>query len=287
MSFKPFLSAVLLVGLLALGLGSAAAQAPTPQLPVNPEGVALVAKVNDIEITLPDYLRALARRQVEVLAADPATLEADVLEQLIDQALLEQGATAQEIVVTDDEVQAELQINLELAGSEAVWNEWLTINNFTPEEFLETLRATLLTNKVRDWLTADLSGDLPQVHARHILVQTEADALNVAARLKAGEDFGVIAQQVSLDETTRGLGGDLGWFAHDELLAPELETLAFSLQPGQIGGPVSSVLGYHLVQTLESGARPVDPQRRVYISQNRFENWLDQLRQTAIIERYI
>lgn len=263
------------------------AQVPTQTLPVNDDGVLLVAKVNQEGITLPEYQRALERRQVEgLIAADPAALEADVLEQLIDQALIEQGAAEQQIAVTDEDVTAELQINIELAGSQEDWDAWLAANGYTAEEFTETLRKTLVTNQLRDALTADLAGDVPQVHARHILLNSDQDASTVLARLTTGEDFAALAQQFSLDETTRSQGGDLGWFTREELLVPQLAETAFSLEVGQIGGPVATSLGYHVVQTLESGSRPVDPERRFYIAQARFENWLDDMRQTAAIERY-
>ncbi|NWG15019.1 MAG: peptidylprolyl isomerase [Chloroflexi bacterium] len=267
--------------------GLAAAQTSIDQLPVDETGIPLVARVNDAPITLPAFQRALARRQFDMAAADPLALEAEVLEQLIDQVLIGQAAAAQDITISDEEVQAELQINLELAGSPEDWQAWLSLNGYSEAEFIETLRMTLLTNRVRDLLTADLSGDVTQVHARHILVQTEAEAFDLMARLQAGEDFGALAAQVSLDDTTARLGGDLGWFVREELLVPELADAAFMLSPGQVGGPVRTALGYHIVQTLESGSRPVEPERRVYIAQARFENWLTSVRQVAIIERYL
>lgn len=263
-----------------------AAQVPTPQLPVNADGIALVAVVNEQEITLPDFLEALARRQMESDAADAATFEAYVLEQMIDQALIEQGAAEQQISVTDDELQAELQLNVELAGSQQAWDEWLAANGYTAEEFTQTLRETLVTNRLRDTITGDLSGEVAQVHARHILVATEQEANTILARLQAGEDFAALAQQFSLDETTRSNGGDLGWFTQEELLVPQLADAAFSLQPGQVGGPVTTTLGFHIVQMLESGSRPVDEERRFYIAQARFENWLQDMRDQATIERY-
>ena len=184
-------------------------------------------------------------------------------------------------------MQAELQSNIEIAGSEAAWTEWLAINQYTPEDFARTLRDTLITNRVRDNLTADLNGDVRQVHARHILLRTEAEANNALTRITNGEDFAALAGELSNDETTRSQGGDLGWFTQEELLVPELAQAAFALQPGQIGGPVGTELGYHVIQTLEFADRPVDPERRVFIAQARFENWLRPLLENAAIERYI
>lgn len=260
----------------------------TDSLPTNGAGVKLVAKVNGDEVTLPEFEQALARRQQEVTdAASSGALRLDVLNQLIEGVLIEQGAKTQNIAVTDEQVQAEVQAMKESAGSDEAWNEWLSTNLYTADDFATNLRSTLLTNSVRDSLTADLNGNVNQAHARHILVETEAEAADILTRLNAGDDFVVLASTLSKDESTRLQGGDLGWFTREELLAPELAQVAFSLQPNQIAGPVKSSLGYHVVQTLEIADRPVDPERRVYIAQARFENWLRPLYEKAVIERYL
>ena len=257
-------------------------------LPTNAAGVKLAAKVNGDEITLTQFDEAFTRRQQEITdAASSSALRQDVLNQLIEGVLIAQGAKAENLNVTDAEVQTEMQSMKDAAGSEQAWNDWLKTNLYTADDFADNLRSTLLTNKVRDSLTSDLDGNVKQVHARHILVATEAEAQDILKRLNNGEDFAVLAATLSQDETTKQQGGDLGWFTQEELLAPELARVAFSLQPNQIGGPVKSNLGYHIVQTLEIAARPVDQQRRVYIAQARFDNWLRPLYEKAVIDRYL
>lgn len=90
------------------------------------------------------------------------------------------------------------------------------------------------------------------IHLRHILVPTEGDAKKVLAQLKKGEKFADLAQKVSTCPT-RGRGGDLDWLAKGTLL-PEIEKVAFSMQDGQITGPVKSTFGYHVL--LLEGKRP-------------------------------
>jgi parvulin-like peptidyl-prolyl isomerase len=258
------------------------------ELATTEDGVAVVARVNGEVITLPEFERALARRQQEGFsAASVEALRQDVLNQLIEQTLIIQGAKAQNLIIDDAQLQAELQSQIELAGGQQGWESWLATNLYTAEEFSEVLRSVLTSNLVRDSLTADLEGNVRQVHARHILLRTEADAQMAMNRLQAGEDFAAVAMELSQDETTRQSGGDLGWFTPEELLAPELAQVAFSLQPGQIGGPVASELGYHVVQTIEFADLPVEADRRVYIAQSRFESWLRPLYDNAVIERNI
>ena len=263
-----------------------AAQPTIGQMPTNATGVKLVAKVNGEEITEPDFERALARKQQEVNAASPDALKTDVLNQIIEERLILQGAQAQNITVSDSDVQTELQAQIQEAGGDAGWTDWLKTNLYTAEEFPQVLRTSLISNKVRDSLTADLEGNVKQVHARHILLRTESDAKDILTKLSGGDDFAALAAQFSQDETTRERGGDLGWFTSEELLTPQLTETAFKLQAGQIAGPIATELGYHVIQVLEIADRPVEPERRVYISQNRFENWLQPLYAKAVIERY-
>jgi parvulin-like peptidyl-prolyl isomerase len=112
------------------------------------------------------------------------------------------------------------------------------------------------------------------VHARHILVSSQATAQALLAQIQAGADFGQVAQQSSLDNLTRANGGDLGWFARGTLPAKELEDAAFALQPGQISGVVQSAFGYHIVQMLgRDPARKLEGEQSVKV-QRGMENWL-------------
>lgn len=290
----------LLVGLLlilsaaacASSGGSAATPPPSPfaineaNLPKDAAGIALVARVNNAEITLPDYQRLLQRYQQQP-TANPGQLPKIVLQTMIQQSLIDQAAASVNIVVTDAEVDTELKNLMSSAGGADKWQQWLKNNDYTETELRHTLHETLLTNRMRDHLTSDLNGPVPQVHARHILVATQQEANDLLLRLRNGEDFAKLAQQYSLDKLTGANGGDLGWFMQEELLEPALAKVAFQLKPGQIAGPVKTSLGYHIIQTLERADRPIDADKRVEIAQNRFENWLSTLAGSAKIEQFL
>lgn len=269
---------------------SATDPAPISQstLPAGADGSQIVARVNGEEISLQVYERTLARyQQQQFQAADPMALRASVLNALIEQALIDQAAAAEQISVTDAEIEAELAQNAGLAGSPEAWQEWLSSNSYTEAEFRETLRETLITSRVRDSLTQTLNGNVLQVHARHILVTDQTAANDVMTRLQNGEDFAALAAQYSNDVTTREQGGDLGWFTSEELLEPSLAQIAFNLTPGAIAGPVATSLGYHIIQTLERGERPVPEEKLPVLAQTRFENWLASLKASATIETYL
>lgn len=255
-------------------------------LPTDAAGVPVVARVNNVEITLPDFERMMERYKKEPFV-DPDGMPRIVLTTMIQQVLINQAAHDNDVVVSTDEVNQEVQGLIDYAGGDEAWQKWLLDNGYTEDELRSTLYETLLTSRMRDRITGDLSGAVPQAHARHILVGTQEEAQQLLVRLQNGEDFAALAARYSLDVSTSATGGDLGWFTEEELLEPELSKVAFALQPGQIAGPVQSSLGYHILQTIELARREVEPEKRAQLAQTRFENWLNTLTAAATIEEYL
>ncbi len=112
-----------------------------------------------------------------------------------------------------------------------------------------------------------------EVHARHILLENEADAKAVIAELKAGGDFATIAKKSSKDPGAAD-GGDLGFFKEGDMV-PEFATVAFALKPGEISPtPVKSQFGWHVIKVEERRQAPPI----------QFEQARDQIRQSIIQE---
>lgn len=247
----------------------------------------LAARVNGQPIERIDFTRALARWSQDPSITDAQALQGQVLDALIEQALIAQAAQTMGITVTDEEITAEIGRLRESLGSDDAWTEYLRLNGYSESEMFNAQRDALLTQRVQDVLFAGLNGQIKQVHARHIVVSTEAESNSIMDRLRAGEDFAALASTASIDLTTRERGGDLGWFTIDELLDKRLADVAFSLQPNAIAGPIATRIGYHIIQTLEFSERPIEPERLALLKRNIYLNWLDEQFQKASIERYI
>jgi hypothetical protein len=86
-----------------------------------------------------------------------------------------------------------------------------------------------------------------QIRVSHILVQSEADALQVLDRLSKGEAFEAVAREMSTDRGTANKGGDLGLFGRGDLM-PEFEKVAFALRVGEVSKSVKTALGYHIIK---------------------------------------
>ncbi len=86
-----------------------------------------------------------------------------------------------------------------------------------------------------------------EVHARHILVASEADAKAALEEVKKGADFTEVSKKRSTGPTA-ATGGDLGFFTKDKMVPPFAEA-AFKLQPGQVTEtPVQTQFGWHIIK---------------------------------------
>ncbi len=289
-----------LLAVVLVGCGNKAA--PTPELNYTPEAAAqgdtansdqeVAVLVNGQPIMTETFRRELARFEAGQVAlgfevADQASYEQQVLDLLIEQELIRQTAAAQGITVGDDEVNAVIA-DMKAENGEEYFNGWLAANYYTAEEFHEVIRLDLITNR----LLAPVMEAVPTVaehaHARHILVNTQAEADEALARLQAGEDFAALAAEYSVDVTTRDTGGDLGWFPRGGLLVPEVEETTFGLQPGQVSNVVSSAWGYHIIQTLEFDPnREIEYETRQRLIEHAIEDWRLSLHDSAVIDQKI
>ena len=86
-----------------------------------------------------------------------------------------------------------------------------------------------------------------EVEIRHILLASSEKAEAVAKRLRSGANFAKVAEKESLDAVTAAEGGRFPPLLYGEVL-PELEEVVFRMRAGEIGGPLKSKFGYHVLR---------------------------------------
>lgn len=187
------------------------------------------------------------------------------------------------------------------------------------EQYRGMIEVQLLEEKLQEAVNRDVPTTEEQVHARHILIairtpqptatpappdsteptptpiptpepRTEEQALELAntlvARLRAGEDFAALAAEFSDDPGSKDAGGDLGWFGKGRMV-PEFEAAAFSQEPGQIGDPVKTVYGYHIIQVLaKDSAHPLDEGTLRQRQAEAYRKLLDEQKATLHVEDF-
>jgi peptidyl-prolyl cis-trans isomerase C len=291
-----------LIGLLAAilflaGCGRPAGPVPSPTLQSpratpptpSPTPEPLAALVNSEPILIADFQDELLRFEAAQTSSgiDLATLgdyQSQVLQALIDRRLLAQGARAIGAEVEDLSIDQRLeQLTSELGGIEEM-GTWLAVNGYTLEGFKAALAEEMLAAMMIEHIVSQVGDSTEQVHAQHILVATRDLAESLRDQLIDGADFAEIARMYSIDTSSRPAGGDLGWFPVGYLLVPEVEAVAFNLQPSELSEVVESDLGFHIVQTIERGEQPLAPDALRQLREEAVMDWLVAQREMAEVQ---
>ncbi len=137
-------------------------------------------------------------------------------------------------------------------------------NSITEDEFRQLVATQLLRDRLQEAAPLEFDTTAEMVKVRAIVAQAnpdpqdpvkaEADALAKAfearKRIIDGEDFAVVAQELSQDPGSAANGGELGWFSRGQMV-PEFEDAAFSLAVNEISQPVKTEFGFHIIQVEE------------------------------------
>ncbi len=100
----------------------------------------------------------------------------------------------------------------------------------------------------------DMFTEPARANARHILTKTEREAFEVKKKILAGMDFAEAAKKYSIDAVTNQRGGVIpGDITKRDPVPglgnlPELVDAVFSMNPGEVGGPIKTELGYHIIK---------------------------------------
>lgn len=249
----------------------------------------IVAMINGTAITRKQFDNAMDY-QVEIAAIKGVTLsnaqlsdlKYQMLESLIGEELLYQESRKSGIKITEKEIdeafeerkqkaqfetdaefEAELKkTNKTMATYRAEIEHGLAIDRFIKEKFTDT--TVIPDSDAKQYYDSNLGYfQVPaKVRLSHIMARVAADAdqsekdkatlklEQAIKRLEAGEDFAVVAKEVSEDDKSKDNGGDIGYLSKG-MVQKSFEEAAFSLKKDEISGVVQTIAGYHVLKVTE------------------------------------
>jgi peptidyl-prolyl cis-trans isomerase C len=259
----------------AAGLVLAGLAWSVPSFAADPDPV--LARVNGSEIRESDLKLAEDELGPSLPAQmDPATKRENLMNYLIDMKVVAKAADDRKLGDSDD-----FKRHLDFARQRLLMDTLLNVEG-------KAALTDEAEHKVYDDAVKQIAAE-PEVHARHILVETEDEAKQVVEELKKGADFADLAKKKSKDPGASD-GGDLGFFTKDQMV-PEFSAAAFSLEPGKISDPVKSQFGWHIIKVEEKRNRKppdfaqVKPQIESYLTRKAQGASVEKLRAEAKVER--
>jgi len=283
-----------LILFLSLGLSSCASilstptGTPTPSkptetpVPPTPTPPPSAATVNEEYITLAEFEDELERyKSAQTALGKTGTEEAakkNVLEDLIAQVLMAQGARDAGFTLTESVLEARIEtLAAQLGGADQL-KAWQSKYGYDDESFRLALKRAVEAAWMRDKIIADVPGTTEQVHVRQILTYNQDDAQAALEQLKAGTDFDELA--AFYDPLTRG---ELGWVPRGYLLDPKADEAVFALQAGSYSDVIATDAGFHIFKVMERGVHPLSPDALLTVQEQALQNWISERREQSEI----
>jgi parvulin-like peptidyl-prolyl isomerase len=211
----------------------------------------------------------------------------EVLERLIDDQLLAQQATELKLTVSNDEIDRAIeQIKRDYGLSDAQLKDELRKQGLSMAAYRINTKREILKyrviniavgskinvgdSEVQSYYDRHMKSANLQVRASQIfiaipenadnatVVEREKLAKSLLDRAQKGEDFAKLAREYSEDAGTRAEGGDLGFISRDILPKP-MEELVFSMNVGDVRGPVRADRGFHVIKVVDKHAKESKP----------------------------
>lgn len=289
------------------------------------------ATVNGAEIDEDDITRTVEGVRASLGATDadswgtwmsengytPESVREEVLNGLIEQEVLRQGAEELGVTVEQSEIDSYYNQIASQFGSEEKWQAALESAGYESEdEYRDIIELSLLSEGVQDALVADkepATEDLLSAaeanldfydgakRSSHILFDAgdEATAQEVLDKINSGElDFAAAAEQYSKDSGSAVKGGDVGWDALTTFV-DEYQTGLDGLALGEVSGLVTSDYGIHIIkctdvftapavltsmdQLPEDFAEAVRSTALANMQSEAYETWMNEQREAAEI----
>lgn len=235
-----------------------------------------IAKVNGVSIK-EGFLDVLANINARVKAQlDNPVARQKLIENLVEQELLYQ-----------ESVNRGLSKKREVTQKKAIYGRVIIAQALLEEEIEKKAREYYDEKKDTEFTKVKISqifvkfgnpedekdkkGKEPPTEEEKQATLNKAKA--IIERLKAGEDFAKVAEEVSDDKATRKKGGDMGAVARDDKRLArrsldEIAKLAFTLKEGEISDPVESKNGYHIIKiTSKPEVDPFEEAEKVILFQ--------------------
>ncbi len=242
-------------------------------------GNPVVAKVDGSDISRVDVYRFIKMMPANVQQLPPQAVYPLALEQVINTRLVQNKAEDAGLE-SDPEVQQQL----------AMAKQQIVRSVYVQRELDKQISESDIKAKYQEAI-----GKTPaveEIKAAHILVDSEATAKDIIAKLEAGGDFSKLAAENSADPGNKDKGGDLGWFAKQDMV-PEFADAAFKLGKGEVSKtPIKTQFGFHVVKVEDKRERPkptleeTKPMIEAELRREKLETLLNDWRKTAKIEKF-
>ncbi len=221
-------------------------------------------------------------------------LRTDILDMLVQDELIRMHVLSNGYVIPQDLFDTkytELNEMLEAdAETQALYDTIGVTEDFLKKQVEGSIILDEFSLKVYEIVDADeaalnaiYANDVVRVRARHILLEDEATALQVKAKIEEGEDFAALATEYSVDTGSAAAGGDLDYFTRGTMVT-EFEEVAFNSPIGSVSDIVQSNYGFHIIKVED--AQTVNQMVEAGVEEAIINSFKEKVRDDLFVDAY-
>lgn len=196
---------------------------------------------------------------------------------------------AVQLLISQEAIKKGLDKTPEIADQIELTQQSILANAFVQDYMKTNLVTDDMLKAEYERIRSGMAGN--EFKARHILVDQEAEARDIVAKLKKNpKTFAALAKERSKDKGSKANGGDLGWFDLHGMV-PEFGDAVAKLAKGSFTEePVKSQFGYHVILLEDSRAKVLPPLEQIKpalqqkMQQQNLKKAIDDLKAKAKIE---
>ena len=196
---------------------------------------------------------------------------------------------AMQLIIAQEAVKKGMDKSTEITDQIELGRQSVLVNAFVADYLKNNTVSDDMAKEEYEKIKAQMAGT--EYKARHILVEKEADAKDIIAKLKKNpKAFDALAKEKSKDPGSKAKGGDLGWF-DPRAMVPEFGAAVAKLGKGKFTEePVKSQFGYHVILMEDSRAKEMQPFEQIksaltqQMQQKNLQKVFDELKAKSKIE---
>jgi parvulin-like peptidyl-prolyl isomerase len=258
-----------------------------------------------------DFLISFYEQQLQQQQSSLIFLPETTLDEIIDDELIRQKAEEEDLTVTAAEVEQAINDDIRSALSPTsqepvTGTEQLPTPTPVPQERIEEVLTTivdnmqisedsfraivqrnLLANKVQELLASQVPTRGLVADVNLIQTESEQEALDAQQRIQGGEEFAVVAQEVSTDTVTAADGGSLGWVTTGQLSSrygQALEDYVFASDVGALGVVESDGMFYVVLVADRDENGPLPDEVLNSRQNSALSDWLEERKASPDVE---
>jgi parvulin-like peptidyl-prolyl isomerase len=154
-----------------------------------------------------------------------------MIQQIVEEEIMRRFGNEQGAAASEDEINTDIATRMGLSGKDdpkfqARFQEELARSGINESHYRDLSASAVIRKEILDKFTSEVPASAESIRYRQIVVRDQAEADDIKSQIDGGADFAALAQEKSLDSTTKSAGGEVGWVPRG-ILDPKVEEQLF------------------------------------------------------------